>query len=135
MSEYLKACEAYLGTPSGKVSERRGASASPTPPSSRVKSAGGSSSTARRRRSAGVLVKAPSPVAEIPSKPLIKSARSRRRKKLGEDISTSNSDSDYSVPVSKLITLLLYEYFIFRLYRRTSILLLGTSSTLTYQGE
>ncbi len=101
MSEYLNACEAYLGTPSGKVSERRGASASPTPPNSRAKSAGGSSSTARRRRSAGVLVKAPSPVAEIPSTPLTKSARSRRRKKkIGEDISTSNSDSDYSVPVS-----------------------------------
>ncbi len=106
MSEYLNAFETFLGTPSGKVSERRGASASPTPPSSRLKSAGGSSSTAKRRQSAGFLVKAPSPVVEIPSTPLSKSGRKRRKKKIGEANTTSNSDSDYSVPVSTLIYIL-----------------------------
>lgn len=91
MSDFLNAFEAFLGKPSGAVTERRGASASPTPPS-RPKSA-------RRRRSAGVLVKANSPEAEIlTSTPSRKSGR-KRRKKLSEDISSSNSDSDYSAPV------------------------------------
>ena len=95
MSDFLNAFEAFLGKPSGAVTERRGASASPTPPS-RPKSA----SSARRRRSAGVLVKANSPEAEIlTSTPSRKSGR-KRRKKFSEDISSSNSDSDYSAPVT-----------------------------------
>ena len=78
MSDYINAFEAFLGTPESDEKTPGPTSHSNGPPKGR----------------AGVVVKAPSPQAEIPSTAIRKSTRRRRKKKIQSESSSGGESSE-----------------------------------------
>ena len=77
MSDFINAFEAYLG-----------------PPESDEKTPGPHSNGPPKGGRAGVVVKAPSPQAEIPSTAIRKSTRRRRKKKIQSESSSGGESSE-----------------------------------------